>query len=60
MNFNDYNILRTTLAKTIQDNNYRLTDIEWNLNEISLIDIVEDIITDMEEDFIIKRKQNAL
>lgn len=60
MNFNDYNILRTTLAKTIQDNNYRLTDMEWNLNEISLIDIVEDIITDMEEDFIIKRKQNAL
>lgn len=60
MNFNDYNILRTTLAKTIQDNNYRLTDIEWNLNEISIIDIVEDIITDMEEDFIIKRKQNAL
>lgn len=34
--------------------------MEWNLNEISLIDIVEDIITDMEEDFIIKRKQNAL
>lgn len=64
MKFNEYNLLRNVLIKTLKDNEWQLIDEEWNLKEWSLTEhnlfnVVEDIIIEIEETFILKKRNNS-